>query len=195
MHRRENIVFEFIYQSGWGAFSILLLFQLPFMFFFLYVVFSRSSTGSTTIDISDGKVNKLKNAWISVVVILFLGINLFSIQYIPAISTAAIAKVTGDVVDVDVSAVSWNYEISKQEFTAGQSVRFSAKSVDTVHGFAVYHPDGRILFTLMLVPGVGPSSLIHTFTDPGTYKVRCLEYCGAAHHEMSDELIVTAKSS
>ncbi len=186
---------EFLYQSGWGAFTVLLFFQLPFLFFFLYVVFQRSAAGSTTNDISDVKVSKLKNAWISVVVVLFLGINLFSIQYIPAISSAAVAKSVDDVVDVDVSAVSWSYEISKQEFVAGQSVRFSAKSVDTVHGFGVYHPDGRVLFTLMLVPGVGPSSLIHTFTDPGTYKVRCLEYCGAAHHDMSDELIVTAKSS
>ena len=186
---------DFLFQSGWGAFSVLLFFQLPFLLVFLFVVFQRSAKNSTPNEISDSKVASLKNSWISLVVVLFLAVNLFSIQYIPAISTAAVAKATQDVIDVDVSAVSWNYDISEQEFVVGQSVRFSAKSVDTVHGFAVYHPDGRVLFTLMLVPGVGPSSLIHTFTEPGTYKVRCLEYCGAAHHDMSDELIVTASSS
>lgn len=185
---------EFLYQTGWGAFTILLLFQLPFLAVFLYVVFHRSSQGATTSDISDVSVSRFKTTWISVVLLLFLVINVFSIQYIPAVSSAAIAKSTSDIVEVDVSAVSWNYEISKQEFIAGQSVRFSAQSVDTVHGFAVYHPKGKILFTLMLVPGVGPSSLIYTFTDPGTYKVRCLEYCGAAHHDMSDEIIVKASS-
>jgi cytochrome c oxidase subunit 2 len=44
----------------------------------------------------------------------------------------------------------------------------------------------------MLIPGMAPSSLIHTFTEPGTYTVRCLEYCGIAHHAMRDHLIVAS---
>ena len=93
-----------------------------------------------------------------------------------------------------MTAQSWSYDISNREFEVGRPVRFSVKSADTVHGFAVYHPDGRVLFTIMLIPGVGPSSLIYTFTEPGSYKVRCLEYCGTAHHVMQDHLVVTARS-
>ena len=97
---------------------------------------------------------------------------------------------------VDLSAKSWSYEISKREIVAGQPVRFSGRSTDTMHGFGVYHPDGRLLFTMMLMPGLKePTSLVHTFRDPGKYKVRCLEYCGVAHHAMKDELVVVASNS
>jgi cytochrome c oxidase subunit 2 len=63
-----------------------------------------------------------------------------------------------------------------------------------VHGFAVYHPDGRVLFTMMLIPGMKPASLVHTFTEAGEYKVRCLEYCGIAHHAMQDRLVVVNRN-
>ena len=83
--------------------------------------------------------------------------------------------------------------MSTREVEAGRPVRFSGRSSDTMHGFAVYHPNGRLLFTMMLMPGLSkPTSLIHTFEDPGTYKVRCLEYCGIAHHGMRDEITVVA---
>lgn len=63
-----------------------------------------------------------------------------------------------------------------------------------MHSFAVYHPNGRVLFTMMLMPGLSkPTSLIHTFSEPGKYKVRCLEYCGIAHHGMRDELTVVQR--
>lgn len=182
---------EFIYQSGWGAFTIMLLFQLPFLAVFLYVVFTKQSAS----DVDDAKINRVKGGWITIVIALFLVVNIASIKFIPAISTATAANSGIAVVDVDIEAQSWNYEMSAQDFAVGTPIRFNAKSLDTVHGFAVYHPDGRVLFTMMLVPGVATSSLIYTFKDPGTYKIRCLEYCGLAHHEMSDEIVITAAAS
>ena len=182
---------DFIYQSGWGAFTVLLLFQLPFLVVFLYVVFTKHSAS----DVDDAKINKLKGGWLTLCIALFLIVNLASIKFIPAISTAKAASSGVAAIDVEVAAQSWSYDMSAQEFVAGVPVRFNAKSLDTVHGFAVYHPDGRVLFTMMLVPGVATSSLIYTFKDPGTYKIRCLEYCGIAHHEMSDEIVVTAADS
>jgi cytochrome c oxidase subunit 2 len=32
----------------------------------------------------------------------------------------------------------------------------------------------------------------YTFTTPGTYRVRCLEYCGLGHHTMVTQFTVTA---
>ena len=132
--------------------------------------------------------------WLTIVVVLFVGINVLSISYMPTISTARAAATEQNIQDVEVTAQSWSYAISDREFEVGRPVRFSIKSADTVHGFAVYHPDGGVIFTTMLIPGVGPSSIIHTFTEPGNYKVRCLEYCGIAHHAMQDQLVVTARS-
>ena len=186
---------DFLYQSGWGAFSVLLFFQLPFLIVFLFIVYRTSQAGSASGAVDEKSVSRVKSVWITAVIALFLVVNVLSIQFIPAISTAKVLESGQDVEEVDVTAVSWNYEISKREFVTGKPVRFSAKSTDTVHGFAIYHPNGKVLFTMMLVPGVTPSSLIYTFKDPGTYKVRCLEYCGAAHHEMSDELLVKAGKS
>ncbi len=186
---------DFIYQTGWGAFSILLLFQIPFILGFFYIVFRRSRPNVQLNDVSESSISRAKNGWMALVVISFLIVNLASIQYIPAVYTANAAAVEQNVVDVSVKAESWSYDFSEQEFNVGQAVRFNANAVDTVHGFAIYHPNGHVIFTMMLVPGVGPSSLIHTFKEPGTYKVRCLEYCGAAHHDMNDEIIVAQSSS
>ena len=81
--------------------------------------------------------------------------------------------------------------MSTREVEAGKPVRFSGRAMDTQHGFAVYHPDGRMLFTMLMMPGVSKAtSVVRTFTEPGTYKIRCLEYCGIAHHGMKDELTV-----
>ncbi len=186
---------DFLYGSGWGAFTILLLFQVPFLLVFLYVVFWKAYFDPNPSGTDERTAARLKGTWLTVVIALFLIVNIASIQYIPAITTANAAASGKDIIDVDVAAVSWSFDISQQEFETGQSVRFTAESTDTVHGFAIYHPSGGVVFTMMLVPGVGPSSLIHTFDEPGTYKVRCLEYCGMAHQEMSDEIIVTEKQS
>ncbi|MDH3740204.1 MAG: hypothetical protein OER56_01285 [Hyphomicrobiales bacterium] len=186
---------EFIYLSGWGAFALLLSFQLPFMFFFLHLIYKKTYVDSAPSDTSDEKITKFKNIWMTVVVVLFVAVNLMSIQYMPAVSSARAVASGQDVMEVDVTAASWSYEMSTREFVAGKPIRFTAKSTDTVHGFAIYSPDGDVLFTMMLVPGVTASSLIYTFKEPGTYKIRCLEYCGAAHHEMSDEIIVKASTS
>ncbi len=183
---------DFLYQTGWGAFSMLLFFQLPFLIGFLLIVKSRSKGAGES---SERAISRAKTAWLSVVVVLFLAVNLGSIKYIPAISTANALVSEKDIVEVNVEAASWSYNISTQEFTVGQAVRFSAKALDTVHGFAVYDPKGNVVFTMMLVPGVSASSLIHKFKEPGTYKVRCLEYCGIAHHDMSDEIIVKPRAS
>lgn len=36
------------------------------------------------------------------------------------------------------------------------------------------------------------NKLVHTFTEPGTYQVMCLEYCGVGHTPMTAEIEVVA---
>jgi cytochrome c oxidase subunit 2 len=113
----------------------------------------------------------------------------------PTVSTVRAAASGQAITEVDVTAESWAYDISEQTIEVGRPIRFSGKSTDTMHSFAVYHPEGKVLFTMMLIPGMDtPTSLIHTFTEPGTYTVRCLEYCGLMHHEMRDELVVVERN-
>lgn len=184
-------MFDWLYDSGWGAFTTMLFFQIPFLIAFFYVVYRKAFRNSAPSDTQAKRISHVETLWITVVVLLFVGVNVASIKYMPTFTTAQAAITEENIQDVEVTARSWSYQISEREFEVGRPVRFSVTSTDTVHGFAVYHPDGGILFTIMLIPGMEPSSLIHTFTEPGKYKVRCLEYCGIAHHVMQDELIVT----
>jgi len=185
---------EFLYQDGWGAFAVTLFFYLPFIVGFLWVIFRKSFTDRGPSGTPRAKMSRVEAVWLAVVIFFLIGFNVVSIGYMPTVVTARAEASQQDIRQIDVSAESWSYEISEREIEAGKPVRFSARSTDTMHGFAVYHPDGRMLFTMMLMPGLTEATqLVHTFDDPGTYKVRCLEYCGIAHHEMSDELIVVAK--
>ena len=180
-----------LFQNASGAFLVMLVLQIPFLVVFLYIVYRKSFVNAEASDTDQRKLSRVDGVWMIVVIILFVGINIASIKYMPPVFSAQAAATQNDIQDVEVTAQSWTYEMSDQEFAVGNTIRFSAKSADTMHSFALYHPDGRMLFTMMLMPGLeAPASIIHTFTEPGTYKVRCLEYCGAAHHEMQDEIVV-----
>ena len=183
---------DFLYGSGWGAFAMMLFFQIPFLIVFVYVVYRKAHGHSGPSDTDPKRMSRLEGLWITIVLVLFVGVNVVSLDYMPTFATARAETTEQDIQDVAVTAQSWAYQISDRELEVGRPVRFSVTSADTVHGFAVYHPNGRLLFTQMLIPGMAPSSLIHTFTEPGTYTVRCLEYCGIAHHAMRDHLIVTS---
>lgn len=180
---------DFLFQSGWGAFAMLLALEIPFVAVFLYVVFRKSYFDPNPSDTKKSVIARMEGVWITGVIAIFITINVVSIQYMPPVMAAQMDKENAQ--QVDVVARSWSFEISDREYEVGQTVRFSIKSADTMHGFAVYHPDGRLLFTTMLVPGLlKPTGVYYKFTEPGKYKVRCLEYCGLAHHAMQDELTV-----
>ena len=187
---------DFLFENAWGAFTALLAFQIPFLVVFLYIVYHKGFVSSEPSDTDRNTLSKIDTVWMAACVVIFLVVNVASIKFMPPISSAHAAATHKNVQDVKVTAVSWSYEFSDQEFEVGQAVRFMAKSTDTMHGFAIYDPQGNLLFTLMLMPGLKtPTSLVHVFTEPGTYKVRCLEYCGAAHHDMTDEIVVTAEKA
>jgi cytochrome c oxidase subunit 2 len=177
--------------TGWGAFWMTLFMLVPFAFMFFYVIHRKSVVDSGPSGSPDKKMSRLEGIWLTVVFVVFVGVNLASLKFMPTIASAHAATTRTDIQNIDLSAKSWAYELSSREIEAGRPVRFSGRSTDTMHGFAVYHPDGRMLFTMMLMPGLSkPTSLVHTFNEPGKYKVRCLEYCGVAHHAMQDELTI-----
>ncbi len=177
--------------SGWGAFWATLFMLVPFAVMLAYIVYRKSvfDTGPGTTPVKT--LSRMEGVWLTFVFVFFVGINLGSLKYMPYIAEARAATNGQPLQEIDVTAKSWGYDMSSREVEAGRPVRFSGRSVDTQHGFAVYHPDGRMLFTMLLMDGLKqPTTVVHTFKDPGTYKVRCLEYCGIAHHAMLDELTV-----
>jgi cytochrome c oxidase subunit 2 len=77
----------------------------------------------------------------------------------------------------------WFWELSPGPIKAGVPVEFQVTSADVNHGFGIYDRSGRLLAQTQAMPGI-TNRLVYTFTQPGKYRVLCLEYCGLAHHGM-----------
>ncbi len=92
---------------------------------------------------------------------------------------------------VDVEGQQWSWNISPATVEAGSPVEFRVTSKDVNHGFALYAPNGRIETQTQAMPGF-TNKIVHTFSQPGTYRVMCLEYCGLGHAPMTAELTVVA---
>jgi len=181
-----------LYLSGWGALGVTLFMFIPFVAVFLYIIFKKSFSGAKPADTAHSKYVTAEWMWLGFVTLVFVLVNVVSIGYMPTVATAKAEASGHDIPTYSFEAQSWAYDLPDMAIKVGKPVRFSGKSLDTMHGFALYHPDGDVLFTMMLMPGMSePTSLVHTFKEPGTYTIRCLEYCGLSHHEMRDELIVS----
>ncbi|MEW5903079.1 MAG: cytochrome C oxidase subunit II [Pseudomonadota bacterium] len=95
-------------------------------------------------------------------------------------------------VEVQAKGYQWYWELSQTELPVGKLVEFQVTSADVNHGFAIYDTDMKIVTQTQAMPGV-TNVLRHTFEQPGTYRILCLEYCGVAHHSMMTELHVVAQ--
>ncbi|MDQ2681505.1 MAG: cytochrome C oxidase subunit II [Candidatus Eremiobacteraeota bacterium] len=60
---------------------------------------------------------------------------------------------------------------------------FDVTSRDVNHGFGIYAPGGNLISQVQAMPDY-VNHLEVTFTTPGRYTIRCLEYCGIAHASM-----------
>ena len=88
----------------------------------------------------------------------------------------------------------WFWKLSPGPLRAGVPVEFQVTSADVNHGFGIYDGGGRLLAQTQAMPGI-TNRLVYTFTQPGKYRVLCLEYCGLAHHGMILEFDVTGGQS
>jgi len=92
---------------------------------------------------------------------------------------------------VNVVGKQWYWELSANQFAAGVPVEFRVTANDVNHGFGIYDPNHRLVAQVQAMPGF-TNRLVHTFTEPGKYRVLCLEYCGLVHHNMITEFEVVA---
>lgn len=90
---------------------------------------------------------------------------------------------------VNAIGYQWYWELGATEVEAGRPVEFRVTAADATHGFAVYDADLNLVTQTQAMPGY-TNVLQYTFSEPGTYKVLCLEYCGLSHHGMAAEFTV-----
>lgn len=128
-------------------------------------------------------------AWLfGIAIIVLIGANYKTLGELPYINTLPHLPAT-EVQTSQVVAEQWSWSIKPNTFKVGQTAEFHVTSKDVNHGFAIYDPEFRIVAQTQAMPGY-TNVLRYTFTEPGTYQVMCLEYCGVAHHEMKAEIKV-----
>jgi len=84
----------------------------------------------------------------------------------------------------------WYWKLENTTATVGEPVQYHVTTADVNHGFAVFDPDNRLIGQTQAMPGY-TNKLNLTYTQPGVHIVRCLEYCGLAHHAMIVEINVS----
>jgi cytochrome c oxidase subunit 2 len=100
----------------------------------------------------------------------------------------------GKARDIYVVGMQWMWkvqhpqgprEINSLHVPAGQAIRLVLTSEDVIHSF--YVPAFRLKQDA--VPGMY-TSLDFEAVKPGTYPLRCAEYCGSMHYDMGGEVVV-----
>jgi cytochrome c oxidase subunit 2 len=142
------------------------------------------STFSPDDEVDTKALSHRETTWLVVVVIGLIALLLGTIFYVPYGESAGPNKQV-----VRVTGVQFAWAIDPPSVDAGTPVEFVIGSRDVNHGFGLYDPSGTLLTQVQVVPG-STQKLVWTFAEPGDYKILCLEFCGAKHHEMIGELEV-----
>ena len=128
----------------------------------------------------------IRSVWF-VLVLATMGVTVVASLFFLPYPTAAAAR---DATPVTVTAQQYAWQLSATTFKVGQKVDFAVTSSDVNHGFGLYGPRGALLIQVQAMPTY-TNHLVFTFPTPGTYTIRCLEYCGLAHDVMQTTLMVT----
>jgi cytochrome c oxidase subunit 2 len=84
-----------------------------------------------------------------------------------------------------------HYAVVAQQFSfqlpstvpLNKELMFDVTSKDVNHGFGIYDPNDSLVAQVQAMPGY-TNHLPVRFVLAGRYTIRCLEYCGIAHHAM-----------
>jgi len=125
---------------------------------------------------------RIRTVWFIVLLVLGVWLSAETLPHLPYAATHGRAGAE-PAVTVDVTGHQWYWEMDPRELPAGRRVAFRVTAADVNHGFAIYNEDSQVVAQTQAMPGY-VNELRHTFREPGTYTVMCLEYCGLAHHRM-----------
>lgn len=91
---------------------------------------------------------------------------------------------------ITVEVVAHQFEFTMpSSLPAHRLIKFVVTSADVNHGMGIYSPQGVLLAQVQAMPDYH-NVLYFTFPGPGTYIIRCLEYCGEGHSVMQQTLHV-----
>ena len=129
----------------------------------------------------------LRKRWLALLVavgVLVVGISLFDLPYASGGAAGrTVVKVTGG---------QFFWSLQPGSVPAGTPVRFDVTAVDVNHGFGLYDPAGHLIGSVQAMPEYH-NNLDLSLSQPGVYRIRCLEFCGLNHSTMESSLTVTRR--
>jgi cytochrome c oxidase subunit II len=142
---------------------------------------------------------KYEKHWVIGIIIIFAVFSASTLAYLPYPYAHSNIKPTM-IVDVQAQQFAWCLTtppawgtpcVANYPIPVGNTVLFNVTSIDVTHGFGVYDSAGAIIFQVQVMPGFY-NDIMYQFTQPGTYYVRCLEFCGYGHYTMFTTFNVTS---
>jgi cytochrome c oxidase subunit 2 len=131
------------------------------------------------------RLERSERAWL-----WFVLAGLFALLAITIFDVPWNAAAQSDRLEVRVTASQFAWQFApKGPYPTGRQVEFLLTSKDVNHDFALYGPDGAFVLQAQVLPDA-TVKVRHTFHTAGRYTVRCLEYCGVLHHQMTDGFAV-----
>ncbi|BAW79684.1 cytochrome c oxidase subunit II [Candidatus Nitrosoglobus terrae] len=130
----------------------------------------------------------VRGKWFIFLIILWVTLLIITLKPFPLPSQTENYSDKGDQI-IDVSGHQWYWVMSSDTVVIDKPVVFQVTTGDVNHGFGVYNEKLELVAQVQAMPGY-TNKLVYTFTQPGKYRILCLEYCGVAHHGMIGELNV-----
>lgn len=156
---------------------------------FLWVIMQAGKTADSTAGRRANRSSNTARRWVfAALLTVFAGVSWASLHNFPIPNQHGPLDAKQVV---DVIGRQWSWQFSTSTLNVGTPVEFRVTSADVNHGFGIYDPDGHMLIQTQAMPGF-TNKLLYTFTQPGTYKVMCLEFCGVGHAPMVAEFNVVA---
>jgi cytochrome c oxidase subunit II len=152
----------------------------------IFVMVARSAGTTASPEAVSAGVARWRARVFWALVVAFVPIIAFSLTRLPYSSGSQAGAVT-----IQAIGHQWAWELKPDTVPAGRPIEIRVTGADVNHGFALYDANNRLVIQTQGMPGF-TNTLRYEFQSPGTYQVRCLEYCGLGHHTMMAPLVVTA---
>jgi cytochrome c oxidase subunit II len=150
------------------------------------VVFRSTRVGFHVRTASRQALERREGLW-GVAVVAFLVILLAgtigSIPYFNQDTSAAQQK-------LQITGRQFAWTVNPPRVRANVKTEVDLDAADVNHAVGIYNPNDTLVRQVNVLPGVTQKFTI-TFSQPGTYELRCLEFCGVDHHLMENKLQVT----
>ncbi len=180
--RHAGILFSVNTKAMWIALAYLLLVAIALAGAFLLL---RSTRGPRKPALDSERVERAENGWFVLVAVSLIVLLLVTYDSVPWR-----AEAQGDRQIVTVTGQQFGFTFDPPgPYRAGHQIEFRLTSKDVNHAFALFSPRGALIDQAQMLPGKTVRLLV-TLLRPGTYSVRCFEFCGIGHAEMEAKIVV-----